>query len=74
MEIADKVSNSELYLYEDYGHAVYEEAKDFNEKVLKYLKPSNSGTFLAAVRQAVSTVAGSSRQPSSLRHTKEISV
>lgn len=37
-------------------------------------KPSNSGTFLAAVRQAVSTVAGSSRQPSSLKHTKEISV
>ncbi len=34
--------------------------------------PSNSGTFLAAVRQAVSTVAGSSRQPSSIRHTKEI--
>lgn len=37
-EIADRVSNSELYLYEDYGHAVYEEAKDFNEKVLNYLK------------------------------------
>ncbi len=37
-------------------------------------KPSNSGTFLAAVQQAVSTVAGSSRQPSSLRHTKEISI
>lgn len=37
-EIADRISNSELYLYEEYGHAVYEEAKDFNEKVLKYLK------------------------------------
>ena len=37
-EIADRISNSELYLYEDYGHAVYEEAKDFNEKVLNYLK------------------------------------
>jgi pimeloyl-ACP methyl ester carboxylesterase len=37
-EIADRISNSELYLYEDYGHAVYEEAKDFNERVLKYLK------------------------------------
>ena len=36
-EIADRISNSELYLYEDYGHAVYEEAKDFNERVLKYL-------------------------------------
>ena len=37
-EIADRISNSELYLYEDYGRAVYEEAKDFNERVLKYLK------------------------------------
>ena len=37
-EIADRISNSELFLYEDYGHAVYEEAKDFNERVLKYLK------------------------------------
>ena len=37
-EIADRISNSELYVYEDYGHAVHEEAKDFNEKVLKYLK------------------------------------
>ncbi len=37
-EIADRISNSELYLYEEYGHAVYEEAKDFNEKVLNYLK------------------------------------
>jgi pimeloyl-ACP methyl ester carboxylesterase len=37
-EIADRISNSELYLYEEYGHAVYEEAKDFNEKVLRYLK------------------------------------
>ncbi len=33
-----RISNSELFLYEDYGHAVYEEAKDFNERVLKYLK------------------------------------
>ena len=38
LKIADRISNSELYLYEDYGHAVYEEAKDFNERVLKYLK------------------------------------
>ena len=31
-------------------------------------KPSSSGTFLPAVRQAVSMVAGSSRQPSTLKH------
>lgn len=37
-EIANRISNSELYLYEEYGHAVYEEAKDFNEKVLEYFK------------------------------------
>ena len=37
-EIAERISNSELYLYEGYGHAVYEEAKKKKEKVLKYLK------------------------------------
>ncbi len=37
-EIADRIRNSELYLYEDYGHALYEEAKDFNDRVLNYFK------------------------------------
>lgn len=37
-EIADKIKNSELYIYDGYGHGVYEEAKDFNTKILKYLK------------------------------------
>lgn len=37
-EIADRIKNSELYIYDGYGHGVYEESKDFNTKVLKYLK------------------------------------
>ena len=38
IEIANQIHNSELYIYEDYGHAVYEEAKDFNSRVLNYFK------------------------------------
>lgn len=37
-ELADKIESSELYLYENYGHAVYEEAKDFNDRVLNYFR------------------------------------
>ena len=36
-EIADKLK-CELYLYENLGHAAYEEAKDFNQKVLEFLR------------------------------------
>ena len=36
-EIADKL-NCEIYLYENLGHAAYEEAKDFNKRVLEFLK------------------------------------
>ena len=36
-EIADKLK-CEMYLYENLGHAAYEEAKDFNQKVLEFLK------------------------------------
>ena len=36
-EIAKKLG-CELYLYEELGHAAYEEAKDFNKKVYKFLK------------------------------------
>lgn len=31
------IKNSELYIYEDYSHGVYEEAKDFNKRVYDYL-------------------------------------
>lgn len=35
--IADKISKSELFVYNGLGHAAYEEAKDFNERVLNFL-------------------------------------
>ncbi|MDE7333740.1 MAG: alpha/beta hydrolase [Lachnospiraceae bacterium] len=37
MAIADKINGSELFIYKGLGHAVYEEAKDFNERVLDFL-------------------------------------
>ena len=36
VEIAEKL-NCEIHLYPEYGHAVYEEAKDFNQKVYAFL-------------------------------------
>lgn len=36
-EIADRIPNARLYLYADYGHGLYEEAKDFNRRVLDFL-------------------------------------
>ncbi len=35
--IAEKISQSELFIYNGLGHAAYEEAKDFNERVLNFL-------------------------------------
>lgn len=37
-EIANEIKNSELYVYDGYGHGVYEESKDFNYRILEYLK------------------------------------
>ena len=37
-EIAERIPNAQLYMYEQWGHGVYEEAKDFNRRVLDYLK------------------------------------
>ena len=36
-EMAEKIVGSELYIYKGYGHGVYEEAKDFNDRVLEFL-------------------------------------
>ena len=36
-EIVDKLK-CEMYLYENLGHAAYEEAKDFNQRVLDFLR------------------------------------
>lgn len=36
-EIASRIRNSKLFIYRDLGHAAYEEAKDFNVRVLNFL-------------------------------------
>ncbi len=36
LEIAEKM-NCEIYMYPEYGHAAYEEAKDFNRRVYAFL-------------------------------------
>lgn len=36
-EIHDQIKNSELFIYDNYGHGVYEHAKDFNSKILDFL-------------------------------------
>ena len=36
-EIAEKIPNAQPLMYEQWGHGLYEEAKDFNQTVLNYL-------------------------------------
>lgn len=36
-EMAGKIKNSVLHIYEGLGHAAYEEAKDFNDRVIQFL-------------------------------------
>lgn len=36
-EIAEKISQSDLFIYKDLGHGAYEEAKDFHKRVLNFL-------------------------------------
>lgn len=36
-EIAANIENSKLLIYNGYGHGVYEEAKDFNDRLLEFL-------------------------------------
>lgn len=36
-EIAEKISGSEIYMYDGLGHSAYEEAADFNDRVLDFL-------------------------------------
>lgn len=35
--LAGKIAGAELFIYEQWGHGLYEEAKDFNSKVLAFL-------------------------------------
>lgn len=37
LELAEKIKDSELFLYHGLGHAAYEEAADFNERVRNFL-------------------------------------
>lgn len=37
-EMADRIDKSRLWVYEELGHAAYEESKDFNQKVIDFLK------------------------------------
>ena len=37
-EIASQITDSQLVMYEQWGHGLYEEAKDFNDIVLDFLK------------------------------------
>lgn len=36
-ELAEKIKGSQLYVYENYGHGLYDETKDFNGRVLQFL-------------------------------------
>ena len=37
-EIAERIPNAQLYMYEQYGHGLYEEARDFNERVITFFR------------------------------------
>ena len=36
--VSDKIKNSRLFMYPQYGHSLYDEAKDFNQKVYNFLQ------------------------------------
>ena len=36
-EMSSRITGSQLYMYEGYSHGVYEQAKDFNARVIRYL-------------------------------------
>ena len=36
-EIAEKITGAELCMYEQWGHGLYEEAKDFNRRIMDFL-------------------------------------
>ena len=37
IEMSRRIAGSQLYMYDGYSHGVYEQAKDFNARVLRYL-------------------------------------
>ena len=38
IELAKSIKNSEVFIYPEMGHALYEDAKDFNKRVLSFLE------------------------------------
>ena len=36
VRIAEKIRDSELYIYEELGHGAYEEAKDFHYRIMRF--------------------------------------
>jgi pimeloyl-ACP methyl ester carboxylesterase len=40
LEMAQKIKNSELHIYNGLGHGAYEESKDFNQRVINFLQTS----------------------------------
>lgn len=42
-EMAEKITNAHLHIYEGLGHAAYEEAKDFNNRVMEFLQAKPNG-------------------------------
>ena len=41
LEMAEKIDKGELIVYENFGHSLYEEAKDFNSKIIKFVKKAD---------------------------------
>ena len=37
LEMSEKIPESRIYMYEGYSHGVYEQARDFNDRMLRYL-------------------------------------
>jgi len=37
LELKEKINGSRIYIYQGYSHGVYEQAKDFNKRVRRYL-------------------------------------
>lgn len=40
-EIHNQISNSQLYIFEDYSHGIYDQTDDFNNKIFEFLKNRN---------------------------------
>ena len=45
LELKEGIPGSQIYMYEGYSHGVYEQAKDFNDKVLRYLLWQKIGSY-----------------------------